>query len=442
MAKLAPTSTKYIIRAQINANGIIEKPDVIGAIFGQTEGLLGSDLDLRELQRTGRIGRIEVNIKSDKGKSTGEIIIPSSLDSAETALIAATLETIERVGPCTAEITLEKVEDIRIDKREYVKNKAQEILKGLMSSDASNSEEISEHIKESVRVHEITSYHGLPCGPHVENSDEIIIVEGRADVLNLLKYGFMNAIAIQGTSIPPQIVDVAKQKRVTVFVDGDRGGKLIIKELMQHIDVDFVASAPEGKEVEELSKKEISKAMRDKIPSKQFTLTGSVTKSGSTYKTYEDKKPMSRDRPFRGPRRDSRPERYDSGSDRNDSRSDRYESRSDRYDSRPDRNEIRRKYPLKSTDKDLFKKTLEELVGSRAAYIFSDKREIMGKVPVTELLNTIKVVDKPYAVIMDGKVDYDICLASKRKGVKFVVGMEKDDLKFAPMNVLSRKDMD
>ena len=224
MAKLAPTSTKYIIRARIKASGVIEKPDVIGAIFGQTEGLLGSELDLRELQRTGRIGRIEVTIKSEKGKSEGEIIIPSSLDSAETALIAATLETIERVGPCTSEIKLEKVEDTREDKRQYVVNKAQEILKGLMSSGSSNSDEISEHIKESVRVHEITEYHGLPCGPGLLESDDMIIVEGRADVINLLRHGIMNSIAIQGTSIPDQIIDIIKQKNVTLFVDGDRGG--------------------------------------------------------------------------------------------------------------------------------------------------------------------------------------------------------------------------
>ncbi|MBU0530521.1 MAG: DNA primase DnaG [Candidatus Aenigmatarchaeota archaeon] len=412
MAKLAPTSTKYIIKAYISANGVIEKPDVIGAIFGQTEGLLGSDLDLRELQRTGRIGRIEVTIKSENGKSEGEIIIPSSLDSSETALIAATLETIERIGPCTSEIKLLKVEDTREDKRQYVVNKAQEILKGLMSSGNSSSDEISEQVKESVRIHEITEYHGLPCGPYTVESDEILIVEGRADVLNLLKYGFMNAIAIQGTSIPDAIVDLAKQKNVTLFVDGDRGGKLIAKELMQKTDVDFIASAPEGKEVEELTKKEISKAIRDKIPASQFKLTGSFSKGGM------DKKA---DKPER--RYERRPER-------------RFE-RNDR-----DRHPHQKKYPLKSKDKELFKKTLEDLVGSRAAYIFDQDNQILGKVPVGELLNTIKIVDNPYAIIMDGKVDYDICLSAKRKGVKFVVGMDKDDLHFAPMNVLSKKDVE
>jgi len=158
MSKLAPTSIKYVIKAGINAQGVIEKPDVIGAIFGQTEGLLGSDLDLRELQRTGRIGRIEVNINSDKGKSYGEVIIPSSLDSAETALIAATLETIERVGPCTAKINLKSVEDTRELKRKFVIDKAKSILKELLDKGILDTSKIAEEIKEEIKTYEITTY--------------------------------------------------------------------------------------------------------------------------------------------------------------------------------------------------------------------------------------------------------------------------------------------
>ncbi|RLI96277.1 MAG: DNA primase, partial [Candidatus Aenigmatarchaeota archaeon] len=160
MAKLAPTSTKYLIKAKIKANGVIEKPDVIGAVFGQTEGLLGSDLDLRELQRSGRIGRIEVEIKSEEGSSEGVITIPSSLDAAETAMIAATLETIDRVGPCKAEIELKSVEDMRSEKRKYVVDKAKDILKGLHDSGVPDSNVISEEIKEAVRTQEISSYQG------------------------------------------------------------------------------------------------------------------------------------------------------------------------------------------------------------------------------------------------------------------------------------------
>ena len=134
MSKLAPTSIKYVVKAKIKAKGVVEKPDVIGAIFGQTEGLLGTDLNLRELQKTGKIGRIEVNIESKKGSSVGEIIIPSAMDSAETALIAATLETIERIGPCEAEIKLEGVEDSRKEKREFIMDRSKDILQKLMKT--------------------------------------------------------------------------------------------------------------------------------------------------------------------------------------------------------------------------------------------------------------------------------------------------------------------
>ena len=270
MSKLAPTSIKYMIKAHIKAKGVVEKPDIIGAIFGQTEGLLGSELDLRELQRTGRIGRIEVDIKSSGGNSEGDITIPSSLDSAETALIAATMETIERVGPCTAEIKLSSVEDTRSEKRKYVVDKAKDILKQLTETGIPDTSEISEQIKEAVRTEEISSCEGLPCGPHMTDSDDIIIVEGRADILNLLKYGVRNTIAIEGTSVPPVIKDICRKKSVTLFVDGDRGGKLITKEVMQLADIEYVATAPEGKEVEELTKKEVYKALREKVPASQL----------------------------------------------------------------------------------------------------------------------------------------------------------------------------
>jgi DNA primase len=242
---------------------------VIGAIFGQTEGLLGQDLDLRELQRSGRIGRIEVNLKETKGKTSGRIVIPSSLDGSETALIAAAIETIERIGPCESYIKLKAVKDIRAVKRDYVIDRAKGILSKLLSEELPNATELTEKVKESVRTSEITEYNGLPCGSDISTSEEIILVEGRADVLNLLKQGIKNVVAIGGTTIPEQIIELCKGKITTVFLDGDRGGDLILKELLQLINVNYVARAPEGKEVEELTSKEIFKALRNKATIEQ-----------------------------------------------------------------------------------------------------------------------------------------------------------------------------
>ncbi len=400
-----------MIKAEIDAKGVIEKPDVIGAIFGQTEGLLGPDLDLRELQRTGRIGRIEVNIKSEKGKSKGEVIIPSSLDSAETALMAATLETIERVGPCTAKITLKSVEDTREMKRKFVVDKAKTILKDLLDKGIQDTSKIAEDIKEEIKTYEITTYHGLPCGPNLLESEEIIVVEGRADVINLVKYGIKNVIAMEGSSIPQHINTLSKEKITTAFVDGDRGGSLNLKSLIETADLDYVAVAPEGKEVEELSKKEVFKALREKISASQFKME----KRNNAEKIERPRKEL--------PRRDLR------------------ERPTRTLRERPAREFIRPKIIKVTEDqKKTFKKTLDELIGTRAACIFDSTFNLLGKVPVKELQNTLKTVDNPYAVIFDGRVDYKLDMMARRKGVKFLVGMEKEDIK-SPINILSKQDL-
>jgi len=259
-----------LIEANFSTDGVVEKPDVIGAIFGQTEGLLGTDLDLRELQRTGRIGRIDVELLSNEGRTEGKILIPSSLDSSETALIAASLETIERIGPCNSEVKIDSVKDMRVIKRQFVVDRAKNILQLLIDEAIPPTTVLTESIRENVRVSQMQEYLGLPSGPDVENSDEIVIVEGRADVINLLKNGIKNAIAIDGTKIPEAISNLSKEKLTTLFVDGDRGGELIIKEFLQVGDIDYIVRAPYGKEVEELSKKEIFKALREKMSIEQY----------------------------------------------------------------------------------------------------------------------------------------------------------------------------
>jgi len=270
MAKLAQSTIKYLIEAEFSADGIVEKPDVIGAVFGQTEGLLGQDLDLRELQRTGRIGRIDVDLINESGKTTGKISVPSSLDSSETALIAASFETIERIGPCNANMKISTVKDVRVIKRDFMLNRAKDILDRLVTEEMPTTSNLTDAIKESIRIDQIKEFEGLPAGPDVEFSDEIIIVEGRADVLNLLRNGIKNVIAIEGATIPQPVVGLTKEKLTTLFVDGDRGGDLIIKEMFQVADIDYIARAPSEKEVEELSKKEIFKALREKIPTEQY----------------------------------------------------------------------------------------------------------------------------------------------------------------------------
>jgi len=430
MGKLAPTSIKYLIKAKIKAKGIIEKPDIIGAVFGQTEGLLGSELDLRELQRTGRIGRIEVDIKSKNGKSEGDVTIPSALDSAETSLIAATLETIERIGPCEAEIKLIGVEDMRSEKRKYVMDKAKKILKDLMES-GGESDEMSDEIKDSVRTAQIKSFRGLPAGPDVSDSDSVLIVEGRADVLNLLKFGIKNVVAVGGTGgANKTIVELANEKTSTMFVDGDRGGKLIVKEMMQNADIDYVATAPEGKEVEELSQKEAYKALREKVTGDYFRAQEKIGPAPSRPKHRDDGSAQRHSSNNRG--RDNRERNYRRRPERPGRRFDRRNS-----DSGP---RTYRKLEPNADEKKLFSNALKDVSGSKSACIFDSKHEMLGKVPVSDVAGTLRGIDRPFAVVIDGKVDSRLSFVAKIRGVKFLVGTDKDEVN-TPVTILTKKDL-
>jgi len=258
-------TAKYLIHAEITAAGVVERSDVVGAVFGQTEGLLGDELDLRDLQDSKKVGRIDVEISSEGGTSNGEITVGSGLDKVETAILAAALETIGQVGPCSAEIAVTDIEDVRSAKRRAVVERATELL-AAFDADAVRTEDIVETVRQRARVDDVTTYEGLPAGPRVADSDAIVVVEGRADVLQLLKHGVKNAIAVEGTDVPDAAAALTRERTVTAFLDGDRGGDLILEELSQVGDVDYVAIAPRGRSVEDLSRTEVTSALREKIP--------------------------------------------------------------------------------------------------------------------------------------------------------------------------------
>ena len=398
MGKISPVSAKYIVNASIDIDGIVDRPDVIGAIFGQTEGLLGADLELRELQRSGRIGRIEVNVDTKSGKSRGIIIIPSSLDKAETSIVGAALEIIQRIGPCNAKIKVENIEDVRISKRKFVIERAKELLKNLMDTSMPDSQEIADEVAYSVRVMEIQEYgtDRLPAGPAIDESDEVIIVEGRADVINLLKHGIKNGLAMNGTSVPETIIEVCRRKIVTVFVDGDRGGDLIIKELLNVAEIDYVTKAPDGKEVEEITKKELHKALRSRVSPEQ--IKSDIEKTGERIA-----RPNINLRAQYPPHQFSRqaPAQH------------------------PQRPPVLEKRRINPEEKKVFKEMLDDLIGTRGAYILDNKLNILGKVPVTELGTTIKSLNSGvYAIVFDGGIDMDLAKTAEKINVKYLVAMD------------------
>lgn len=396
MGKISPISSKYIINASLEIDGVVDKPDVIGAVFGQTEGLLGADLELRELQRSGRIGRIEVNSDTRAGRTIGTILIPSSLDKAETSIVAAALEIIQRIGPCNAKIKITNIEDIRVSKRNFVVERAKELLKNLMDGVMPDSQELADEVSQSVRVTEIVEYgrERLPAGPAIDESDELIVVEGRADVLNLLKHGFKNVIALNGTSMPQTVIDLSRKKEITVFVDGDRGGSLIVKELLAMCEIDYVTRAPDGKEVEELAKKEIHKAIRSKITVEQAKLEMASDDTSNSIR-----KPVIMRAPKPLPKPPMKPA--------------------------VNQPQGETKLEINSDERNKFSDMLEHLVGTRGAYILDNKLSILGKVPNTELVSTLKSLNSGvYAVVFDGVCDKALADAAETSKVRHIISMD------------------
>jgi DNA primase len=274
-------SAKYLIHANIRASGVVERSDVVGAIFGQTEGLLGAELDLRDLQESSKVGRIDVDIDSEGGRSFGTVTVASGLDTVETAVLAAALETIERVGPCRAELRVSNIEDARAAKRRELVDRAVELLAEFDDRQLT-SEELLAEVRQRAEVGDVTDYEGLPAGPRVADSDAVIVVEGRADVRQLLGYGIKNAVAVEGTNVPDAVAALSRGRTVTAFLDGDRGGDLILQELAQVGDVDHVAIAPTGESVEDLSREAVLDALREKVPYEEFQQETPAEDDGST----------------------------------------------------------------------------------------------------------------------------------------------------------------
>jgi len=398
------TTTKYIVKAHFDVQGVVEKPDVVGAVFGQTEGLFGPDLDLRELQKSGRIGRIEINLDSKRDKTTGSIVIPSSLDKVSTAIIAAAIESVDRIGPCEAKITLEKVEDVREEKRNAILTKAKDILRKWVVESSPSTEEVVKEVASSLRGVDLIEYgpEKLPAGPEVE-SGSLIVVEGRADVILLMKVGIKNVVELNGTKVPDTIIKLTKDKEVTAFLDGDRAGDLILKELQQVADIDYVARAPFGKEVEELTPKEIMKALRERVP---INLA----------------RPIERpERPqFARQERPERQERYERPYERG------YGPSEPRVEAPP--------IPRPSLAPQVFD-AAKDLRGTLEAVIFDEAGKELGRMPVSELAEKIPSVESAHLVLFDGVVTQRLLDIAAGKNIRFVIGDRVSDGAKKPPNV-------
>ncbi len=417
MAKTYIDTVKYLVYTEVEVDGLVEKPDVVGAIFGQTEGLLGGELDLRDLQKNGRIGRIEVELKSNHGKTVGTIKIPSSLDMVETCIIAAALETVDRVGPCEASFKIQKIEDTRNIKRKKLVERAKHLLKDLINTEIPESREIAQLVRDEVKTAEVIEYgeDRIAAGPGIYTSDEVILVEGRADVINLLKNNITNVAAIGGARITNTIVELSKSKETTVFLDGDRGGDIILHELAQGgVEIDFVARAPHGKEVEELTRKQIIKCLRSKIPFEE-----AYTRKIETRKPKKEKEEKVKEtsKEVKVEKEDKKEEKV-STPIREIGKEDKKEEKSKRT--------IRRKKKLEA------KKELEELSNTLKARFYDENNEQIAEVPVRDVIKMLGEKSGVKTIIFDGIITQRLADLAAKRGVKTLIGLKIGNVKKRP----------
>ena len=418
MGKTYIDTVKYLVKANFEVDGIIEKPDIVGAIFGQTEGLLGDELDLRELQKNGRIGRIEVETQVRGGKTVGQIFVPSSLDMVETSILAASLEVVDRVGPCEARISVTKIEDSRNLKRKQVLDRAKNLLKTMIATEIPESKELSELVREAVKVSDAVTIGDdqLVAGPTVQSADSIIVVEGRADVLNLLKNGITNVVAVGGANVGKTIVELCREKEATVFLDGDRGGDIILRELVNATDIDFVARAPVGREVEELTRKEIIMALRKRVPIEQV-------EGYAGEKHAEKTRASPAEEPVAGQQfREQRLQRV--AREKSERRVVVKQETSFVPPAAPQPAPAAEpEAPADPVRVSFLKNSLKELEGSLKARIVAEDNSVQTEVPIRDIMTALGGIEKAFAIVLDGIVTQRLVDAAEQKGVQYIAGI-------------------
>ena len=396
---------KYLVKLRFEVDGVVEKADLIGAIFGQTEGLFGPEMNLNELQKTWKVGRIEINLESKNDKTFGAILIPMSTDVSTAALIAAAVESVDKVGPCSARVILEGIEDVRASKRAQIADRAKDIMKEWSSRTTSEGENLLKDVQESTKRARVVNYgpENLPAGPGVYTADGVYIVEGRADVILFLRAGVENVVAVEGTNIPKSVIELSRKKRIIAVLDGDRGGDLIEKELAQVMSVEKVLRAPDGKEVEDLTPIEVLQMLEGKLP-------------GRTPRESRAERSERYERPERQrPERQSRYERYE-----------RYE-RAPRVEEAQSARTL--EVPPQFTEK--VKEVFPSINGTLEAMLLDENFTEKGRLPISELVAKLDGSGAMY-LVFDGIVTQRLIDASAKANVKAIIGHRVGEIKNMP----------
>jgi DNA primase len=388
---------KYHVKLKFEVDGIVEKADIIGAIFGQTEGLLGPEMNLNELQKVSKVGRIEVNVDTKSNTTKGNALLPMSTDISTAALISAAIESIDKVGPFQGKFLLVGIDDIRAIKKKVIVDRAKKIIQEWATKTISEGEEMLRDVYDASKPGKLTSFGKaqLACGTGVFESPVIILVEGRADVINLLRAGFDNSIAIEGAKIDETITNLTSGKKVIAFLDGDRAADLILKELQGLVKIDKVLRAPTGKEVEDCTPLEITEILKDVIEPtvEQYEVPIQHQKGVKKSQTYENNNLAYQE-----------PSNFNNGE------------------------KLKDDPQITSAVKEVYPQINETL----EAMILDNSMQVLLKVPVSEIIKRLDSLEGARFLVMDGIITQRLIDAAYRAGIEYVVGHRMAELKKSP----------
>jgi DNA primase len=389
---------KYHVKLKFDVDGIVEKADIIGAIFGQTEGLLGPEMNLNELQKLSKVGRIEVNVDTKSNTTKGDALLPMSTDISTAALISAAIESIDKVGPFQGKFVLVGIDDIRAIKKKVIVDRAKKIIQEWATKTISEGEEMLRDVYDASKPGKLTTFGKaqLACGTGVFDSPYIILVEGRADVINLLRAGFDNSIAIEGAKIDETITNLTSGKKVIAFLDGDRAADLILKELQGLVKIDKVLRAPAGKEVEECTPLEISEILKEVIEptGEQYDVPVRQQKNVKKSKNYENNNTA-----------------YEDSSNINNNADNAVEDPQ-----------------IASVIKEVYPQINETL----EAMILDNSMQVLLKIPVSEIIKRLDSLEGARFLVLDGIITQRLIDAAYKAGIEFVVGHRMAELKKSP----------
>ncbi|MGA9171448.1 MAG: DNA primase DnaG [Nitrososphaeraceae archaeon] len=399
---------KYHVKLKFEVDGLVEKADIIGAIFGQTEGLLGPEMNLNELQKVSKVGRIEVNVDTKSNIAKGDALIPMSTDISTAALIAAAIESIDKVGPFQARFGLVGIDDIRAIKKKVIVDRAKKIVQDWATKTISEGEEMLKDVYDASKPGKLTAFGKaqLACGTGVFDSGWIILVEGRADVINLLRGGFDNAIAIEGAKIDETVTKLTEGKKVIAFLDGDRAGDLILKELQGLVKIDKILRAPPGREVEECTPMEIAEILKDAMP---FVSADAQQLSSIQPQQTESRQTQKRDRQEQVVQQQQQQEEEQRTEIIANSNANQQEDAADIVSA------VREVYPQ-------INETLE-------AVILDSSRKTLLKIPVSDVVKKLNSAEGAKMLVLDGIVTQRLVEAADKAGIEYIVGHRMSDLK-------------